>query len=738
MRLITYCGLLAVAAIAASVIAAACFGTRDLQQLALGGGPIRPVVAGGLLACALGAVLAPRGPALARFSNALGAGALALGAASLAQTVLRVPLPDLGIVRAAAAGLSMPPNSAIALGLAASAVLCLRRLPSAGALLAGLSAAIGATALLGYATGIEPAYGWARLEGMAPGTAACLVLLGTVLWSLASARASAGESDGSLALWRGPVVAGVATLSVSLLFAQALREREEDFLRTLVALGARRAEAELRSGLSERSAPLATLSHEWESRWIRSRTGWESDVRLLMARAPELRAIEWIDARGNVWWSFPEDARLPAPRVGEPGEPRSGVFFSPPQPLDGSAACIRALAPMRDSDGSVNGWVSGVFDASQLLGTVLADLDSSFSVSVSTRDGELFRTANADGPEVRRPISRRRLVLSHGLDLRVRVEPSRDLLAATRSSLPQLSLFAGLVVSSLLTLSLGMRALAVARTRALAREALAREAAAEEVSRLNTELEVRVLARTAELTHSNEELRQFASFLSHELRQPLSAQGVWADLLETKHGAALDEEGKRCVAQLRSGSARMAELLDAQLALARSDRRASAGEAVDLEPIARAVLADLEPVLREIGGRVDVGALPVVRGERHQLEQLLRNLLENAIKYRSLAAPLRIRIRGVVEGADALLSVEDNGRGFPLADAERIFEPAVRLEPDDGGGQGLGLALCRQIAAGHGGWIRARGSPGGGAVFTVLLPASPRPGDSLDRRVAPG
>jgi hypothetical protein len=333
MRLITRCALLAVSAIAVSAIAAACFGTRDLQQLALAGEPTRPLVALGLLACALGAVLAPRGPALARLSIALGSLALALGAASLAQTVPRVPLPDLGSARDAVAGLRMPPNSAIALGLAASAVLCLRRLPSAGALLAGLSAAIGATALLGYATGIEPAYGWARLESMTSGTAACFVLLGAALWGLASgerARSSDHRSRCGGDRW-----SRASTLSVSLLLGHYAGG--EDFLRT-VALGARRAEAEL--CLAGAKCAARDPSREWESRWIQPRSGWDSDVWLLMARAPELRD-QWIDARGRV------AARRCAPPASARQPGGAPPACSSRRACSVSAACIRARADAR-------------------------------------------------------------------------------------------------------------------------------------------------------------------------------------------------------------------------------------------------------------------------------------------------------------------------------------------------------------------------------------------------------
>ncbi len=698
----------------------------DVVQLDPARTPMSMNEAALLLVCGAGALAARSARARTWLLTGLGAFVIALGAATLAETLLGVDLridqaltEDWLDPRALHPG-RMAPNSAIALALAGAALVAARRVPAAAALFGGLSAAIGATALLGYATGVEPAYGWARWRSMAPATAICLVLLGIAHWPIASARAR----ENALAIWRGPLVAGVAAASVTLLFCQALLAREEQFFRRLVEVGARRAETELRSGIADRTAGLAILSREWEGRMWRTRGGWESDVRLLLSQSPGLIAVEWIEADGRVDWVYPPGTALPAPRTQDLAKRGDRMVLTDPLALGRRGAGIFALAPLREAGGQLDGWLSGAFDASALFADALSDLDSSFVVAIAAGEDVLFRNGVDSSARQRRLMQSRRLRFPGDLALEVRVQPSRELLAATRSALPPVLLAAGLSMSVLLTLLLGLRGLAATRARARDREARAREAAVEEVHRLNAELEARVLARTAELARSNEGLRQFASFLSHELRQPLGAQAVWADLLATKHAESLDEEARHCVSQLRSGAVRMGELLDTQLTLSVGTHAATPGEVIDLGEVAREVIADLESELSAIRAAVDVRSLPSVRGDRQQLDQLIRNLLENAIKYRSPDLPLHVQLRGAIEAGNALLTVEDNGRGFPLAEADRIFEPAVRLDPEGSPGQGLGLALCKRIAASHGGWIRARGTPGGGAVFTVLLPAA--------------
>ncbi len=362
-----------------------------------------------------------------------------------------------------------------------------------------------------------------------------------------------------------------------------------------------------------------------------------------------------------------------------------------------------------------------------VLGDILSSADASFAVRVSLGNTELFQEAQRPAAG-RAELSRQAdLDLPGGLVLRIGVEPSGELLAAGRSVLPAVTLAGGIAMSLLLTLALGLRNVASARARALELEIREHERAEREVRRLNLELEERVRLRTAELSRSNEDLKQFASFLSHELRQPVGAQQIWADLLETEYARALGDQGRRYVEEIQSCAARMSELISAQLALSAASTAELENERTDLDVVLRDVVSDLKMSLDAAGGVVRVDPLPVILGDPRQLYQLFRNLLDNAIKYRRPEVEPEVSIRQVPPerepGGRTEIVVEDNGRGFAPDAAERIFDPAERLDRDASDGHGLGLALCRRIVERHGGELRAEGMPGRGARFRISLPA---------------
>jgi signal transduction histidine kinase len=441
------------------------------------------------------------------------------------------------------------------------------------------------------------------------------------------------------------------------------------------------------------------------------RGDWESDVRLILSQSPGLKAIAWLEADGERSWEYPPEANLPAlkrdelragvvgPVVGRDGEPR-----------------LRMLAPLIEDD-EPRGWLQATYASRELFEEILASVDTTFAVRLSAGSVELFRSVPADWH--RHATATTPLELPSGLAIDISVAPSPEMLAAARSHLPAATLAGGLVLSLLLTIALWLRNIASQRARSLELEIEGHARAEAEVRRLNSELEQRVNERTAELVRSNENLKRFASFLSHELRQPLGTQMIWIELLESQTRGSLDADAQRSLTNVRSSGLKMSELITAQIALASPQ---SAGDAtpvrVELAAVVRDAIADVTAQLDEIGAKVHVAALPAVRGDARQLYQLFRNLLENAIKYRRAGVQTEISI----SASGDEIWVEDNGRGFGHEDAERIFEPTERLDPHATDGQGLGLALCKTIVQRHGGDLRAEGRPGQGATFRIALP----------------
>ncbi|HBZ68749.1 MAG TPA: hypothetical protein DEP35_02955, partial [Deltaproteobacteria bacterium] len=165
------------------------------------------------------------------------------------------------------------------------------------------------------------------------------------------------------------------------------------------------------------------------------------------------------------------------------------------------------------------------------------------------------------------------------------------------------------------------------------------------------------------------------------------------------------------------------DMITAQLALSAISSGPLQLEPIDLRKVVSEVVAELALEIDSACARVEVGELPPAWADARQMAQLFKNLIGNALKYRRLEVPLVVGVKGAEsEGAYHCIAVEDNGRGFDRADAERVFRVYERLEPDTAEGSGLGLAICRRIVARHGGTISAEGRPGEGATFRIRLP----------------
>ncbi len=233
------------------------------------------------------------------------------------------------------------------------------------------------------------------------------------------------------------------------------------------------------------------------------------------------------------------------------------------------------------------------------------------------------------------------------------------------------------------------------------------------------------------LARSNEELEQFAYVASHDLQEPLRKIQAFGALLEEEKRDRLDEEGRQYVDFMTDASRRMQTLVSDLLALSRVSTGARPFEDIDLGEMVETVLSDLSVQLSETGGQVQASDLPVVRADRTQMEQLFRNLIGNALKFRRPDTPPRVSVRGEaasgslpdVPGPASTIRVADNGIGFEPSQGETLFAPFKRLHARHTyEGSGIGLAVCQKIVLRHNGRITAHGTPGEGAVFTVTLP----------------
>ena len=239
----------------------------------------------------------------------------------------------------------------------------------------------------------------------------------------------------------------------------------------------------------------------------------------------------------------------------------------------------------------------------------------------------------------------------------------------------------------------------------------------------NASLENRVAERTAEMTAANRELETFSYAVSHDLRAPLRAMSGYSHALLEDFGSSLQGQAKTYLDQIDHAVRRMSDLIDGLLALSRSSRGDLRQDRVDVSALARRHLAELagaEPGRRVV---VEVEEGIVAQGDERMLASALVNLLDNAWKYTGATKAPVIRVHvGEVGGLHGFC-VSDNGAGFGMEHAGRLFKPFQRLHrQDEFPGIGIGLATVQRIVHRHGGEITAQGEPGVGASFCIGLP----------------
>jgi light-regulated signal transduction histidine kinase (bacteriophytochrome) len=244
----------------------------------------------------------------------------------------------------------------------------------------------------------------------------------------------------------------------------------------------------------------------------------------------------------------------------------------------------------------------------------------------------------------------------------------------------------------------------------------------ERYRRLNAELERRVQERTAELVAANRELEAFSYSVSHDLRAPLRAMDGFSQALLEDCSAQLDPRGRDYLGRVRAAAARMAELIEDLLQLSRVTRAELRRESVDLSALARAVADELRQAQPGRAVELTVAEGLVGEGDARLLRIVLVNLLGNAWKFTGRQPQARIEFGGRRDADIQTFYIRDNGAGFDMAHATKLFGAFQRLHSmHEFSGTGIGLALVQRIVHRHGGRVWAESAPGQGATFHFTL-----------------
>mgnify|MGYP001274508709 CR=1 FL=1 len=234
----------------------------------------------------------------------------------------------------------------------------------------------------------------------------------------------------------------------------------------------------------------------------------------------------------------------------------------------------------------------------------------------------------------------------------------------------------------------------------------------------------------ADLAAAYQDLEAFSYSVSHDLRAPLLFVKDFAQRLEDDFGERLGEDGQRIARIIRDGSSNMDEMVVGLLAFARASRQPLETRLLDMEPIVRACIAEARGSHPVAEGNRDptvlIGALPAAMADPGVIRHVWGNLIGNALKYSARSDAPRVEITGRVDGAEVIYTVADNGIGFDMRYADKLFGVFRRLHSaKDFPGTGVGLAIAQRVVQRHGGRIWAESTPSEGSRFSFVLPAQP-------------
>ncbi len=234
-----------------------------------------------------------------------------------------------------------------------------------------------------------------------------------------------------------------------------------------------------------------------------------------------------------------------------------------------------------------------------------------------------------------------------------------------------------------------------------------------------------LVTRTQQLVEANKELDAFAYSVSHDLRAPLRAIDGFSQMLTEDYGDKLDEGGQHQLDVIQNSARQMGQLIDDLLAFSRLGRRELKMSNINIQSLAEEVFEQQQISETERTTQLAVEELPQAIGDRAMIREVLVNLFSNALKYSASQDSSFIGVAGRVEGDESIYSVKDNGVGFDMKYADKLFQVFQRLHStEEFEGTGIGLALVQRIVHRHGGRVWAEGKVDEGATFYFSLPRS--------------
>lgn len=458
-------------------------------------------------------------------------------------------------------------------------------------------------------------------------------------------------------------------------------------------------------------------------------TGWQDKAGRFLSDHPSFSALMRVDHVGR-----------PIEGVGAP-EPRNTLRGL----ASGSVSKESLVGPVRLQDGRAAFGVAvllregakepsvifALLEPTVALRRVLEHGAPGYSVRVLCRSEELFPAVPGDvQPRPDRFWRAAEVALSLSPPWTVAVHPTAMLVGGVRYGGATVALVAGVMISALLATLVHVSQVSRARAASLVRVDADLQDSIEETEREGTEirelrgeLETRVTARTATMQETIEELETFNYSVSHDLRSPIGAVINFAAILQHDHGDQLDESAKDCLSRIAASATVAVSLMDGLLAFSRSGREEIMKIHVDMRDLVEGVRDDLAAADASARAAIEIGELPDAHADPAMIRRVFTNLISNALKFSHKGEPSSIEVAGYEQAGEVIYFVRDQGVGFNMHYAEKLFRVFERLHSsEEFPGHGIGLAIVARLVRRHGGRVWAQGAVGKGATFLFSLP----------------
>ena len=568
--------------------------------------------------------------------------------------------------------------------------------------------------------------------------------------------------------WPAVLVLAAGAMSTVVVGAVLTAWRDAETQRTadLVATGVRRV---VEARVNDQLGALRQLAITWSRAAVPDGEGWKNDSNSFLQRNPGIALLAWMEAEKRDGEPVVDAARMV--RSGDethrlvvasasvrdrleslslPDElaaaratartVRTPTLAGPFELPDGTPMC-QVSVPLEAIPGreTLHDMLVALFEPSVLLCELLADIAPGYRIRITNERGTLYLQApggeRSEAP-LRWEVDGQPVRLESGSTWRLDLARAAGLQGSSAPAMETTIFVTGLTISVLLGVVVHLGQVARIRARALAltnrelqlrvREAIS---AHDRFRALNAELEARVADRTRDLDSVVSDLETFNYSISHDLRTPLGAITNFVELLKEDSGDALDSRGRDMLDRMARCAGMAVSMMDGLLACSRVGRQEIVLSRVDMQAQVRSAMAEVLAGRQGPPPDLVLGELPEVLADAAMMHVVWANLISNAVKATRRRENASIEVSARSSAEEDVFQVRDNGFGFEMRDADRLFRVFERLHADDRAagpagtqGHGVGLAVVQRIVTRHGGRVWAQSAPGKGATFYFSVP----------------